>query len=146
MYALLEECVNNEKERFEKKDIDFVKNIEPVKELSIEADPLQLKEVFNNVLDNACQALDKDSGRIEICAAPDDKKNVIISIKDNGVGIEQEDIKRLFEPFFTRKSKGTGLGLTICNQIIGLHNGKIGIESSMGKGTNVTLTLPVGGE
>jgi len=145
VYAILKECVNIAKDRYEKKNINFIKDIEPVKNLNIEADPLQLKEIFNNILDNACQAIDKDPGRIDVSAARDGDKNVIISIKDNGGGIEQEDIKRLFEPFFTRKSKGRGLGLTICNQLIGLHNGRIGIESSPGKGTKVTGTLPVGG-
>jgi signal transduction histidine kinase len=111
----------------------------------MQADPLQLKEVFNNILDNACQALDKESGCINVSAALDGNKNVIITIEDNGAGIEPEDIKRLFEPFFTRKSKGTGLGLTICNQLVGLHNGRIDVESSLGRGTIVKLTLPVGG-
>jgi len=143
--ALLDEGIETEKEKYINKKIEFVRRLGPIQDTYVEADPLQIKEVFNNILDNACQAMDKAEGRIEISGKRDDENNVIISFKDNGIGIEKEDIARLFEPFFTRKSKGTGLGLTICKELVKLHNGKIIVESVPGKGTSVLITLPGGG-
>lgn len=66
-----------------------------------------------------------------------------INISDNGIGIDEEDLEKIFQPFFTRKSKGTGLGLTICNELVRLHGGKIDIKSKKGEGTTVTITLRV---
>ena len=65
-----------------------------------------------------------------------------IIIKDNGIGIKEEDLENIFEPFFTTKSNGTGLGLAICNEIINLHNGNIFINSKINKGTTVYINLP----
>ena len=59
------------------------------------------------------------------------------------MGIAREDLDKVFEPFFTRKSKGTGLGLTICNELVHLHQGKIEINSRLGEGTTVCVFLPV---
>ena len=67
---------------------------------------------------------------------------VKVARKDTGVGIAQEDLDRVFEPFFTRKSKGTGLGMTICNELVNLHQGKIEIKSRQGQGTTVCVFLP----
>jgi len=68
---------------------------------------------------------------------------VKVSVQDTGVGIAREDLDKVFEPFFTRKSKGTGLGLTICNELVNLHQGKIEINSRQGEGTTVCVHLPV---
>jgi signal transduction histidine kinase len=81
----------------------------------------------------ACFKSDPSPGYIEI---------VFI---DNGSGIKKENIKHLFNPFFTTKFRGTGLGLAICRRIIvERHNGKVYIESEEGKGTKVTVALPIG--
>jgi len=109
----------------------------------IEADPVQLTEVFNNVLNNAYESFGSRRGKIRIwirCS----KKWLKVSIKDNGQGIGSEDLKKIFEPFFSTKAKGIGLGLPLCHQIIDLHNGKIEIASKIGKGTTVTIMLPLG--
>ena len=66
-----------------------------------------------------------------------------VSVQDNGVGIAEEDLNKIFEPFFTRKSKGTGLGMTICNELVNLHQGKIEIDSQLGEGTTVSIILPM---
>jgi two-component system NtrC family sensor kinase len=64
-------------------------------------------------------------------------------IADNGAGIPAEHLEKIFEPFFTTKARGTGLGLAITRQIVEQHHGKIEIESEVGKGTTVTVKLPV---
>jgi two-component system nitrogen regulation sensor histidine kinase GlnL len=143
IYSVLEECIGFEKEKYASKNIGFLTRLDAISDIHLQIDPLQIRQVFSNIIDNACQAIEKEKGVLEVSATLDEgKQNVIISFKDNGIGIEKEDIARLFEPFFTRKSKGTGLGLTICNELIKLHNGKITIESVPGEGTSVLVALP----
>jgi len=71
------------------------------------------------------------------------KKYTEIIITDTGCGIHENDLNRIYEPFFTRKEKGTGLGLAIVNHIVEGYNGKIEIESVIGKGTTCRVLLPV---
>jgi len=95
-----------------------------------------------NILNNACQSFTATGGRVELRALREGDM-VKVSVQDTGVGIAREDLDKVFEPFFTRKSKGTGLGLTICNELVNLHQGKIEINSRQGEGTTVCVHLPV---
>jgi len=137
---ILDECATVV-DKYPKKQITIVRMLDPVKDTQIEADPLQMKEVFCNVLDNACDAVGDAAGRIEISGIEKDG-SVVISIKDNGSGIDKSYLERIFDPFFTTKAKGTGLGLSVCQQIVHLHHGSITIESEPQKGTAVTVSLP----
>ncbi|MFH1645944.1 MAG: ATP-binding protein, partial [Candidatus Omnitrophota bacterium] len=71
------------------------------------------------------------------------KQIITISISDNGVGISKADLPKIHNPFYTNKSKGIGLGLTLCYQVVDIHKGNIDIKSRKGKGTTVTVQLPV---
>ena len=73
-----------------------------------------------------------------------DTNTVTISVRDTGVGIEEKDRARIFDPFFSTKAKGTGLGLSVVNGIVIRHSGKIEIDSTPGKGTEFRVTLPIG--
>ena len=143
VYEILNECIASAKKRFSEETISVDKKIDSIKKDYIEADPLQIGELFNNILNNAFEALSNRKGKIAIAAGKDGKDNIEIIFRDNGVGIEDEDLKRIFEPFFTKKSKGTGLGLTVCNQVVNLHSGKIEIESKKDRGTTFTVILPM---
>jgi signal transduction histidine kinase len=92
---------------------------------------------------NAQQALE-GNGRIRI-ATETSSENVLISIEDNGKGIPAQDLQHIFDPGFTTKGVrvGTGLGLPICFQIVEQHGGSIDVESTLGEGTTVTVTLPL---
>ena len=84
----------------------------------------------------------QDEGKIEIRAEKEGTGTVRIVFYDNGAGIPQEDIAKVFDPFYSEKSHGTGLGLTICKELIGLHNGTIELSSQQGKGTTCAVRLP----
>jgi PAS domain S-box-containing protein len=141
IHNILSACIGEAQAKFSKRAASTQKNITDIKNLLINADALQMKEVFLNILNNAFDALPEQGGRIEVIAQSDAQAARIL-FSDNGAGIDKENLERIFEPFFTTKAKGTGLGLTVCKQIIDLHGGYINIESTAGKGTTVTITLP----
>ncbi|MBH0346308.1 MULTISPECIES: PAS domain-containing sensor histidine kinase [Bacillus] len=111
------------------------------KEIIIECSENQLKQVFINILQNSIEAM-PDGGRISIHIKEIGKDGIIISVIDKGIGIPEERIKRLGEPFYSTKEKGTGIGLMLSYKIIESHQGKISIMSEVGVGTTVTIYLP----
>lgn len=143
IYDMLRECVADLKIRFSDYKVAVKIFCDGPEGCRIDADRTQIREFFNNVLNNACEAFPKRKGKITINAGFDSKAACFkVDIRDNGIGIEPENIDRVFEPFFSTKSKGTGLGLAICREIIRLHNGKMDIENKPGKGTVVTAFWP----
>ncbi len=106
----------------------------------VAGDPDQLKQVFLNLVTNAVQAMDETGGAISIHAAGD-QDYVVVSVVDDGPGIDPNDLSKVFDPFFTKRAEGTGLGLTIVHRIIDEHDGHIEVESSR-EGTTFTVTLP----
>jgi len=109
----------------------------------IECDENQLKQVFINVMKNAMDAM-PEGGNVTIGVMMDGEERLVVTIQDDGPGIEEGVAARLGEPFFTTKPSGTGLGLMICKRIIAGHRGTLSIGSAAGAGTTVTITLPVG--
>ncbi|MBN1841794.1 MAG: response regulator [Deltaproteobacteria bacterium] len=106
--------------------------------------PQQLNQVFMNLLVNAAQAME-DQGKIKISTRGYDG-SVEVKISDTGMGIPEENIPKVFNPFFTTKDvgKGTGLGLNVAYNIIEKHKGTIDVESAVGKGTTFTIRIPTG--
>jgi signal transduction histidine kinase len=139
---ILRTCINEAKERFPNRPISIDEKLDFTDNLTIEADPLQIKQVFNNILNNSFDAINMLPGLIEISSEVKNSR-VLILIKDNGEGIAKEDLGKVINPFFTTKAKGTGLGLTVCHQILSMHFGSLAIESDKGTGTVVTIALPV---
>jgi signal transduction histidine kinase/iron only hydrogenase large subunit-like protein len=109
---------------------------------TIIADEAQLKQVFLNIILNAAQAM-QGSGKLSIVTS-NDRKQIKIKIQDTGPGIPPEVMGNLFTPFVTTKEKGTGLGLAISYGIIERHEGKIDVETEMGKGSMFIISLPIG--
>lgn len=107
----------------------------------IYCEPNQLKKVFINIIKNAIEVM-PDGGFISITIRSE-RGRILISITDEGEGIPPEKLKRIGEPFYTTKEKGTGLGLMVSYQIIEEHQGYIEIESEQGKGTTFHIELPV---
>ncbi|MCP9446471.1 MAG: ATP-binding protein [Nitrospira sp.] len=125
-----------------RKDIDFVLDLEEALP-PINFDREQLKRVFVNLFDNAVQAMNH-KGRIWVSTKYDTKrKRAVVTVADEGPGIQPEDQERLFVPYFTRKKTGTGLGLAIVRRIITDHDGQIQAGNNHPKGAVFTFELPV---
>jgi len=104
--------------------------------------PSELREVFTNLIINAVDAI-PETGKISIDASIENEDLIKIVVEDNGQGMSDETKKKIFEPFFTTKGKhGTGLGLSVTYGIVNRHGGKIDVESSPGRGTKFTITIP----
>ncbi len=106
----------------------------------VEADRNQIKQIFFNLLKNARQAM-KPGGTIKVAATSDDEF-VYLRVADNGSGIAEEDLPRIFQPYFSTKQGGHGLGMMIVERIMRDHGGQVGIDSKQGTGTVVTLHFP----
>ncbi|MFS8629784.1 MAG: PAS domain-containing sensor histidine kinase, partial [Bacillales bacterium] len=100
-----------------------------------------LKQVFLNICKNGIEAM-KDGGTLTLRVYKDSRYG-IFEVRDTGVGMTKEELKQLGMPYFTRKEKGTGIGLTVCWQIISRMNGKIEVESEKGKGTVFRIKVPL---
>jgi signal transduction histidine kinase len=111
--------------------------------VEIQCNPGQIQQVFLNILDNAIDAIEK-SGVIEIQSFKKEGRNIIM-ITDNGKGISNDNLNRIFEPFYTTKEfgHGSGLGLSISKRIMSEHNGEISVESNPGKTTSVTISFKI---
>ena len=107
----------------------------------IMGDPEFLRSVFNNLFINAVQAMGSDGGNLNVKISPDDAF-VCFDISDTGNGIPEENLSKIFEPYFSTKETGTGLGLAIVQKIVDIHNGTIDVESTVGKGTKFTVRIP----
>jgi signal transduction histidine kinase len=108
------------------------------------ADGEKLKQVFVNILDNATDALAAiaEERRIEL-AIENGNKLATVRLRDNGVGIPADKIDRIFNPFFTTKEKGTGLGMAISKKIVEAHEGSIDVVSEAGRGAEFVVRLPI---
>jgi signal transduction histidine kinase len=108
---------------------------------AIEADPVRIRQVLLNLLANAVRHTPSE-GEIAV-AVEEDPRQLLIRVRDTGSGIAPEDLPRIFERFQKGSdSRGSGLGLAIARKLVLAHEGNIGIESELGKGTTVTVTLP----
>jgi two-component system sensor histidine kinase HydH len=108
--------------------------------LSIIGNKDKLGQLLLNLGKNALQAM-PDGGTFRI-TAEESGTNVLFAVSDSGQGISRENLPRIFEPFFTTKARGTGLGLALCRKIVEEHKGTINVESTVGKGTVVSITFP----
>jgi signal transduction histidine kinase len=107
----------------------------------IEADAEKLKLAFLNIIINAIEAMPEDNGQLTIEVDTDEGMQ-IVKIADNGSGISEENLSRLFEPYFTSKRNGMGLGLATTLNILQSHKAHIEVASALNKGTYFTITFP----
>ena len=127
-------------------------NVEIVRELrtdlpQVAVDALQMQRVFLNIVSNAIEAM-SEGGTLTIaareqCSEETGERFMELSFRDTGIGISRENLYKVFEPLFTTKPKGTGLGLATCQNIIRAHKGVMEVDSEAGKGTTVTVKLQI---
>ena len=107
------------------------------------ADPDYIKRIFSNLALNAVQAM-PSGGKLNIRAHADEQtKDILITVKDTGVGIPEEIKPKLFTPMMTTKAKGQGLGLAVVKRMVEALDGKISFETEEGKGTKFIIELPI---
>ncbi|MDU4961700.1 MAG: two-component system sensor histidine kinase AtoS [Sporomusaceae bacterium] len=108
----------------------------------VEADADQIRQVLLNLMLNAVQSI-RGRGEISVRTWQEESEAVMLEIRDTGEGIAEADLNKIFDPFFTTKPAGTGLGLAVAQRIVTTHRGRLSIVSELGKGTAISLRLPV---
>lgn len=143
LHALLDQSLESLRHQPSFESIEIVRRFDPALP-PIQADPAQLQQVFVNLLNNAAEAIE-GSGTISITTRTAADGRAEIDVSDTGCGIPEENLDKLFTPFFTTKApgKGTGLGLSIVYGIIKMHHGQISARSRAGHGSTFTVSLPL---
>ncbi len=141
MNSFLSEVISLMEIEAKEKGILIEKEIENIPEIRIDRE--EMKKALVNIILNGIQAMPA-SGKMNVSGRLNSTgKEVIIKIKDSGPGIPEENLSKIFQPYFTTKDKGTGLGLAIAYRIINDHQGRIEVESKIGEGTTFVIRLPV---
>lgn len=138
---LIEDVVNSFDSIFKQKNIEC--NLQLIDdEIYINGDYNRLTQVFINIIKNSIEAIDKDCGIINIRTSMENDC-FKVTIKDNGCGITSDVMNRISEPFFTTKKNGTGLGVALSKEILNAHKATMEYDSKLGKGTLVTILMPI---
>lgn len=141
LQSVIDEIINISKDRISLKNIDLQVNY-PEDLIMIYCDADKMILALLNILTNAIEAIEHNSGRISILLKKE-RENIVIEISDNGSGISEENLPRLFEPYFTSKRNGIGLGLASTLNIIQMHGGAIEVNSEKNKFTTFNIVLPL---
>lgn len=124
------------------KQITFTRHCDN-KVSSLKADPDLLAQALMNLFLNAVEAMDANGTLSVNCVYHENDQKIQVEIKDNGSGVAPEDLPKIFDPFFTGKKGGTGLGLALVHRIVENHGGSIDVHSQVGRGTTFTILLPI---
>jgi signal transduction histidine kinase len=136
---LLKEIETLLKSEVANNNIQYKCKVEP-ESIIIMADKELIEQVLINLIKNAIQAFDEQTNRIvEVTATLSDKSRPIITVKDNGNGIDDEALEKIFIPFFTTKKSGSGIGLSLSRQIMRKHQGTLSVKSILDEGTEFQL-------
>ena len=124
-------------------NIDFEEIPDDINWVTVKGKTALLKTVLSNLIDNACKYSDNKTADVIINS---NSESCIVSIADTGIGIPQDEIKNVFVPFYRSKNAtsytGSGIGLSICQRIVKVLNGKISVQSEIGAGSTFTVEIP----
>lgn len=135
------QIVQNLLDRHDFGSIELEKKVE---DFEVVVDTGQIRQVLVNLVTNAIQAM-PDGGRLRVTTGREDKE-AWIAVEDTGAGIDPALREKIFQPLFTTKAKGIGLGLAVCESLIRANGGSISVQSEVGKGSTFTVHLPLDGE
>ncbi len=140
--SLARMCLRMFAPRFKSPHIAVADNFDKVSQLHAEVDPGRVIQLMSNLIFNAVESM-PDGGTMDFLFSHDDQAGEIsFAITDTGGGISEDNIARIFDPFYTTKPKGFGMGLSICGRIVEEHRGRIHVDSAAGRGTIVRVVLP----
>jgi len=147
LYDIVKEVIDSHEDVFKDGNIKIINTVK--KDLpKVNVDKMRMRELFDNLITNAIKFMDKKEKLLSFDAYIYSDKYLIVSVKDNGIGIEEKHLKKIFEEFYkadpSRHEHSSGLGLSICKRIVELHHGKIWAESpGLGKGSTFKFALPI---
>jgi signal transduction histidine kinase len=142
VHALLDECLAFAQAKCETPGVEVLRDYDPACPYAL-LDVRELRKAFLNLVLNGMEAL-AAGGRMTVTTAyAADPRTMTVTIEDTGAGMSEETLSRMFDLFFTTKPQGTGLGMALARSVIDLHAGELTINSTVGKGTRVTVRLPV---
>jgi signal transduction histidine kinase len=139
LVGLIEEVMALVLAKAEKDNIEINRQYEVLPKLSL--DPELIKTCIFNIVLNAFQAM-PDGGRLTVSTKTSDGK-VSVVIEDTGIGVSRENLSKVFDPFFSTKEKGLGLGLAMTKRVVEEHGGKVEFQSKEGKGSTITMSFPI---
>jgi hypothetical protein len=115
---------------------------------SVRGDRVQLQQVILNLILNAVEAMSSVEGirELSICTEPTQSGGILVAVRDSGPGIEPERLDQIFKPFYTTKTSGLGMGLSICRSIIDAHGGRLWTEANQPRGAVFQFTMPAAQE
>lgn len=143
--AVLEEAIEDLRVRIEETGAEISAATLP----RVRGDETQLRQLLENLLSNAIEYSDDEPPRVDV-SVERSESNWIVSIRDEGIGIDPEDTDRIFDVFQRlhgrEEHSGTGIGLALCNRIVERHGGRLWVDSEPGEGSTFSFTLPAAGE
>jgi len=138
--SLIKSVIKLTSAQAQEKGIEIALNLDPIPDMMIDSN--QMKQALLNIIQNSIEAI-QGNGVIQIQSKLADEREAILEISDSGIGMSQETLSKIFNLYFTTKSSGTGLGLSMVHQIISQHDGRIEVESEVENGTRFLIYLPI---
>lgn len=142
LYDIILESIQDSVKTSGKRGVSVKKNLSPVRDVTVNIDPVRMKEVFTNILVNAFESVENPGGQVSVKARVEKDGGAAVIFEDTGRGISRDLLREIFSPFFTTKSRGNGLGLTVAERMVKMHGGSIEVESREGEGSVFTVRLP----
>jgi two-component system, sporulation sensor kinase E len=141
--SVLDGALTQMRSKLEAKQVNVSRNY--IGGPTIRADAEKLRHVFTNVIDNAIDAMESSRGerRLELGITRVYPETATVVIRDNGCGIPDDKLSKIFNPFYTTKQSGTGLGMGIAKKVMEAHRGRIDVRSKVGIGTEFSLSIPL---
>jgi signal transduction histidine kinase len=141
--AILDASLTQMRSKLESKNVSISRNY--IGGPTVRADADKLRQVFTNVIDNAIDAMESNTGErhLDVAIRSTNPGMAMVTVRDNGCGIPEDKLAKIFNPFYTTKQTGTGLGMGIAKKVVDSHRGKIEVDSRVGEGTVLSISIPL---